>query len=47
MRLSQSQDQSRKFDMLTRVKSNYFFSIRLSQSDDPGHEFGGLTHVVF
>jgi len=46
MRLSQSQDQSRRFDMLTRVKSIFFF-IRLSQSDDPGHEFGGLTHVVF
>jgi len=47
MGLSQSQDQSCRFDRLIRVKSNYFFSIRLSQSDDPGHEFGGLTHVVF
>ena len=49
MGLSQSQDQSRRFDKLTRVKLGHFFifSIKLSRFDDPDHEFGGLTLVVF
>jgi len=50
MRLFQSQDQSRGFYRLTRVKSSpffLFFSIRLSKSDSPGHGFGELTHVIF
>ena len=35
--------------MLNRVESSHFFYffIRLSQSDDPGHGFGGLTWAVF
>jgi len=49
MGLSQSQDQSRRFDKLTRVKLGHFFifSIKLSRFDDPDHEFGGLTLVFF
>jgi hypothetical protein len=50
MGLSQPQNQSCGFDRLTRVKSDncfYFFSIKLSRSDDPGHKFGELTQVVF
>ena len=49
MGLSQSQDQSRRFDKLTRVKLYYFFifSIKLSRSDDPDHKFGRLTLVIF
>jgi len=43
VRLFQSQDQSRGFDKLTHVKLGYFFSIRLSRSDNSGHEFSGLT----
>jgi hypothetical protein len=43
MELSQSQDQSSGFDRSFFL----FFSIKLSQSNDSGHEFDGLTQVVF
>jgi hypothetical protein len=50
MRLSQSHNQSYKFDRLTQDKSSHvflFFSIRLSRSDNPSHEFSRLTWVIF
>jgi hypothetical protein len=43
MGLSHSHDQSYKFSRLIQVKLCHFFnflSIMLSQSDNPGHEFG-------
>jgi len=40
-------DQSHASGGLTRVKSCFFFSIKLSRSDDSNHGFGRLTWIIF
>jgi len=48
MRLSQFHDQIHECGRLNRVKSGllFFLLMRLFQSHDPKHRFGGLTQVV-
>jgi len=48
MGLSQSQDQSRGFDKLSRVKSGHFyFFIKLSRSNDPELEVWWIDSSYF
>jgi hypothetical protein len=48
MRLSQFHDQIHECGRLNRVKSGllFFLLMKLFQSHDPKHGFGGLTQVV-